>query len=189
MRGKLRVISGTARGRKLKLVPGDITRPITDRVKENLFNILSSEIVGCNLMDVFSGTGAIGIEALSRGASFVRMNDKNQPAIDTIKENVEMIGFDTDTYEIVRSDAFVLLRRAPDRSFDYIYIAPPQYYKMWEKALELLDKNPNWLVEDGWIVAQIAPVEYVEMQLENFEEFDRRRYGRTELVFYERKEQ
>ena len=189
MSGKLRVIGGTARGRKLNLVPGDITRPITDRVKENLFNILGSDIAGCDLLDLFSGTGAIGIEALSRGAKFVRMNDKNQPAIQTITDNIEPIKFDANTYEIVRNDAFVLLRRNPDRAFDYVYVAPPQYYKMWEKAMELLDQNPNWLVDDGWIVVQIDPIEYVEMKFEHFEEFDRRKYGKTELVFYERKEE
>lgn len=189
MTGKMRVIGGTARGRKLKLVPGDITRPITDRVKENLFNILGADIHECQLLDLFSGTGAIGIEALSRGAKYVRMNDKNAPAINTIKANIEPIGFAQNTYDIVRNDAFVLLRRQPDRAYDYVYVAPPQYYKMWEKAVNLLDQNPAWLVDDGWIVVQIDPLEYVQLDLQNFEEFDRRKYGSTELVFYERLEQ
>ncbi len=189
MTGKMRVIAGTARGRKLKLVPGDITRPITDRVKENLFNIIGPDILNADLLDLFSGTGAVGIEALSRGANFVRLNDKNQPALKTIEENITPIKFDSDSYEIARNDAFVLLRRQPDRSFDYVYVAPPQYHQMWEKAMQLLDQNPDWLVDDGWVIVQIDPKEYVQLALENFDEFDRRKYGSTELVFYERKEQ
>ena len=81
----LRVIGGTARGRKLRSVPGDTTRPITDRVKESLFNILSADIEGSCLLDLFAGTGSVGIEALSRGAEFVRFIDKHHTAIKTVK--------------------------------------------------------------------------------------------------------
>jgi 16S rRNA (guanine(966)-N(2))-methyltransferase RsmD len=89
----LRVIAGTARGRKLKSVPGDTTRPVMDRVKEALFNILADDVIDSNWWDLFGGTGAIGIEALSRGASFVRFSDLNRAPIETIKENVEHCGF------------------------------------------------------------------------------------------------
>jgi len=89
----LRVIAGKAKGRKLKSVPGDTTRPITDRVKESLFNILAGDIVDSNWWDVFAGTGAVGIEALSRGASFVRFSDSNRAPMETIRSNVEHCGF------------------------------------------------------------------------------------------------
>ena len=83
----LRIIAGTAKGRKLKSVPGDTTRPITDRVKEALFNILAGDVIDSVWWDMFGGTGAVGIEALSRGAAFVRFTDLNRMPVDTIKAN------------------------------------------------------------------------------------------------------
>ncbi len=184
----LRVIAGKAKGRKLKSVPGDTTRPITDRVKEALFNILAGDVINSNWWDVFAGTGAVGIEALSRGAAFVRFSDANRAPIETIKFNVEHCGFKSQA-EIRRGDAFALLPAGPDHSFEYIYIAPPQYHEMWEKALELADENIDWLSEDGFLIAQIDPKEYKALVLENLEEVEQRRYGTTLLVFYERKAQ
>ena len=162
----LRVIAGRAKGRKLKSVPGDTTRPVTDRVKEALFNILAGDVDGSRWWDVFAGTGAIGIEALSRGASFVRFTDLNRAPIETIKFNVEHCGFSSQS-EIRRGDAFTLLSKGPDAQFEYIYIAPPQYKEMWEKALELVDEDLNWLSEDGWVIVQIDPKEYKNLALEN----------------------
>ncbi len=182
----LRVIAGKAKGRKLKAVPGDTTRPITDRTKESLFNILASDVLESNWWDLFGGTGAVGIEALSRGAAFVRFSDLNRAPIETMKFNVEHCGFKSQA-EIRRADAFSYLSAAPDRTFEYIYIAPPQYQEMWAKALELLDENIGWLSGDGWAIAQIDPKEYKELIFENLEEFDNRKYGTTQLVFYQRK--
>jgi 16S rRNA G966 N2-methylase RsmD len=71
--------------------------------------------------------------------------------------------------------------------FDYVYVAPPQYKEMWVKAIESLDSHPDWLVEDGWAIAQIDPREYKPLELEGLLEFDQRKYGSTLLVFYERK--
>jgi 16S rRNA (guanine(966)-N(2))-methyltransferase RsmD len=182
----LRVIAGKAKGRKLKSVPGDTTRPITDRVKEALFNITSGDVVDSNWWDLFAGTGAVGIEALSRGAAFVRFSDANRVPIETIKSNVEHCGFKSQA-EIRRADAFAYLASPPDRTFEYIYIAPPQYQEMWAKALELLDEHMAWLAQDSWVIAQIAPKEYKSLTLENLQEFEQRKYGSTLLVFYERK--
>jgi 16S rRNA (guanine(966)-N(2))-methyltransferase RsmD len=179
-----RIIAGTARGRRLKDVPGDITRPITDRVKEALFNILAGDIVDATLLDLFAGTGSVGIEALSRGAEYVRFNDVHRQAIDTVKANLETTGLKSSA-EVVKSDAFTLLRQHPDRRFDYIFIAPPQYKGLWRQALEALDANPGWLTGDGWLLVQIDPVEYQAMALAHFSEIEQRRYGSTLLVFYE----
>jgi len=183
----LRVISGKAKGRKLKSVPGDTTRPITDRVKEALFNIIAGDVVDSNWWDVFAGTGAVGIEALSRGASFVRFSDSNRLPIETIRSNVEHCGFKSQA-EIRRADAFAFLASPPDRQFEYIYVAPPQYHEMWSRAFEIIDGNPGWLSEDGWVIAQIDPKEYKPLALKNLVEFEQRKYGSTLLVFYEREE-
>ena len=182
----LRVIAGKAKGRKLKSVPGDTTRPVTDRVKEALFNILAGDVIDSHWWDLFAGTGAIGIEALSRGAAFVRFTDSNRAPIETIKFNVTQCRL-LEQSEIHRGDAFTLLSGRPDAQFEYIYIAPPQYQEMWIKALELVDENINWLNEDGWAIAQIDPKEYKSLSLENLQEFDQRKYGSTLLVFFERK--
>ena len=183
----LRVIAGKAKGRKLNSVPGDTTRPITDRVKEALFNIIAGDVLDSNWWDLFAGTGAVGIEALSRGAASVRFSDANRAPIETIQFNVEHCGFKSQA-EIRRADAFAFLSSPLDRKFEYIYIAPPQYKEMWAKALELVDKNIDWLSEDGWVIVQIAPREYTSLALENLEEIEERKYGSTLLVFYERKE-
>jgi 16S rRNA (guanine(966)-N(2))-methyltransferase RsmD len=177
-----RIISGKARGIRLNEVPGDITRPITDRVKEALYNIISTDIIGASMLDLFGGTGSVGIEALSRGASFVRLIDINRPAVETIKQNLARTRLENQA-EVLRTDAFSYLRNSPDRRFDYIYVAPPQYKDLWLQAINGLDANPGWLADDGWVIIQIDPVEYQAVTLTHFEEFDRRRYGSTLLIF------
>jgi 16S rRNA (guanine966-N2)-methyltransferase len=181
----LRVIAGKAKGRKLRSVPGDTTRPVTDRVKEALFNILASDVIDSRWWDLFAGTGAVGIEALSRGASFVRFTDSNRAPIETIKFNVDHCGF-TKQSEIRRGDAFTFLSKGADAQFEYIYIAPPQYKEMWEKALALVDENINWLSDESSVIVQIDPKEYKNLALENLKEIDQRKYGSTLLVFYSR---
>jgi 16S rRNA (guanine966-N2)-methyltransferase len=159
-----RIISGTAKGLRLKSVPGDITRPITDRVKESLFNILGKDIVEATLLDLFGGTGSVGIEALSRGAAYVRFVDLHRAAIATIKANLEHTKL-ASAAEVVFSDAYALLRQRADRQFDYVYIAPPQFKKMWQPAIQILDENPGWLSSGAWVIVQIAPREYEKLQL------------------------
>jgi len=181
----LRVIAGTARGRKLKDVPDDTTRPVTDMVKEALFNILASDVQDSIWWDLFGGTGAVGIEALSRGASFVRFSELNRLPIETIRWNLVHCGL-ADRAEVRRGDAFAMLAAWPDRTFDYVYIAPPQYKGLWSKALLALDANPGWLSEGAWVTAQIHPREMQELELKNLEQFDERKYGNTLLVFYEK---
>jgi 16S rRNA (guanine(966)-N(2))-methyltransferase RsmD len=182
----LHVVSGTAKGRRLKDVPGEGTRPVTDMVKQALFNILAGDVEDSAWWDLFGGTGAIGIEALSRGASFVRFSEIDRLAVETIRANLATTGF-TAQAEIRRGDAFHLLAAPPDREFDYIYVAPPQYKEMWSQALAALDANPGWLSEGAWVVAQIHPREYHELELKNLEKFDERKYGSTLLVFYEKR--
>jgi 16S rRNA (guanine966-N2)-methyltransferase len=179
----LRVIAGKARGRRLRSVPGDITRPITDRVKESLFNILGPDIAESIVLDLFAGTGSVGIEALSRGAKFVRFVDRHHLAVKTVRANLESTGLGENA-EVLKLDAFALLKQPPDYAFDYIYVAPPQYQGLWKKALKAVDSRRDWLSEDSWVVVQIDPVELEPLELENLVEFDQRRYGSTLLIFY-----
>jgi 16S rRNA (guanine966-N2)-methyltransferase len=181
----LRVISGKARGRKLRAVPGDTTRPVTDQVKEALFNIIGGDIVDATFFDLFAGTGSIGIEALSRGATFARFVDLNRLPIETVRANLAHCGLEHSA-EVIRADTFALLERSPDRSFDYVYIAPPQYKNMWSRAMLLLDAQPAWMSDDAWVIVQIHPLEYEVLALKSLVEFDQRKYGSTLLAFYER---
>lgn len=183
----LRVISGKVKGRKLISVPGDTTRPITDRVKEALFNIISTDVFDATWWDMFAGTGAVGIEALSRGAAFVRFTDLNHAPIKTIKTNLSLTRLNSQA-EVKQSDAFGMLTSNPDKQFHYIYIAPPQYNRQWLKAVIMLEKNIKWLTEDGWAIIQISPKEYENLELKLLEEFDQRKYGNTLLIFYRRVE-
>jgi 16S rRNA (guanine966-N2)-methyltransferase len=180
----LRVIAGKARGQRLHTVPGDSTRPITDRAKESLFNVISVDIVGSSFLDLFAGTGSVGIEALSRGARFTRFVDLQRRAIQTIHANLSSTGF-TESAEVIRTDAFTLLQRPADRTFDYVFIAPPQYKGTWKRALLSLDSRVEWLEEDAWVIIQIHPIEYEAIKMRNLSEFDRRKYGSVLFTFYE----
>jgi len=183
-----RIIAGSAKGYRLKDVPGDTTRPITDRVKEALFSILAADIPESTWLDLFAGTGSVGIEALSRSANFVRFVDIHRQAVETVQYNLAHTRF-TEKAQVVRADAFSILRQPPDRSFEYIYIAPPQYKDLWIRALQALDQNPGWLSPDGWIIVQIDPIEYQDHTYLSFNEFEKRRYGNTMLLFYEHRGQ
>lgn len=180
----LRVIGGKARGRRLKMVPGDTTRPITDRVKESLFNIIGPAIVGGSFLDLFAGTGSVGIEALSRGCGEVWFVEDHPRALETIRSNLDQVGL-ADVARVERADVFQFLRHTPPRGFDFVYVAPPQYHGLWITCVKVLDGLPEWVNPDGWVVAQIDPHEYEALELDKLQEFDQRTYGNTRLVFYE----
>ncbi len=184
----MRVIAGKAKGRILKSVEGDTTRPITDRTKEALFNIIGNDIIQSSILDCFAGTGSVGIEALSRGAAFARFIEQNPRAVKVIHENLKATGL-SEQAEVIRMDAFNALTKPPDRRFDYIYIAPPQYHGLWSKMLILLDNQIEWLTSDGWIIVQIHPIEYEDLEgsgmIKKIHQFDQRKYGSTLLNFYE----
>lgn len=182
----MRVISGSAKGIKLESVPGKSTRPITDQVKEALFNIIGAEVVDKQYLDLFGGTGAVGIEALSRGAEHVVFLEINFHAIRVIHNNLQSTQL-ADYATVLKKDAFVYLRESPSQTFDFVYIAPPQYKMMWEKAMQALDAMPDWVEPDGTVIVQIHPKEFIEdISYANFKIFDRRSYGDTILIFFER---
>ncbi len=182
----MRVISGSAKGIHLSSVPGKGTRPITDRVKEALFNILGPDIVNARFLDLFGGTGAVGIEALSRGAECALFLEINYRAYKVIQKNLQVTGFEPYA-TVLKKDAFVYLQNEPDQTYDYIYIAPPQYRGMWIKTIAILDQNPNWLKCGAEIIIQIHPKELEnDINYTNFMKFDQRNYGDTLLLFYER---
>jgi 16S rRNA (guanine966-N2)-methyltransferase len=178
------VIAGAARGRRLRSVPGQTTRPITDRAKEALFSIIGPSIQGASLLDLFAGTGSVGIEALSRGADRVVFVDVHARAIETIKTNLELTQLGQGA-EVLRGDAFTYIASPSKDAFDYIFLAPPQYQGILPRVIPVIDAHPDCLNPDGWVIAQLDPKEGLQLDLINLVEIDRRRYGNTLLVFYE----
>ncbi len=180
----MRVISGSAKGHRLQSVPGEGTRPITDRAKEALFSILGNWIEGRYVLDLFGGTGAVGIEALSRGAEHVQFVDRSRAAVRTVLQNLTHCRV-AERATVTRRDSFDFIERFEGEPFDLVYIAPPQYQKLWEKALSAVDASSEMLADESVVIVQIDPKEETPIALENLLEFDRRRYGSVLLVFYE----
>lgn len=181
----MRVIAGEARGRRLRAVPGTGTRPITDRAKEALFSILQAEVPGARVLDLFAGTGSVGIEALSRGAAICDFVDVSPESVRTVKANLEHTSL-ADRAAVHRRDVFAYLDRHPGSPYDLVYVAPPQYKGLWLRTVQALDAEPAWVSEDGVVVVQIHPREEEDLSLEAFEVFDRRRYGSVLLLFLAR---
>jgi 16S rRNA (guanine(966)-N(2))-methyltransferase RsmD len=190
----MRVVGGSVGGRRLLVVPGHGTRPIMDRVKTALFDILRPQIAGMDVLDLFAGSGSVGIEALSQGARSCTFIDSAQKAVVTIKKNLDSTGL-ADRSVVLHTSAFDYLKTA-DKQFDLIYVAPPQYKNLWYEALRHLAERPELLRPPpgdstargsaGQIVIQIDPKEYRSLDLEKIRETRQKRYGNTLLVFLER---
>lgn len=182
----MRVIAGLAKGHKLRRVPGDTTRPITDRVKENLFNIVGNWVVHTRWLDLFAGTGQVGIEALSRGAQEVVFIESAARAVRVIQSNLLHTKL-SESGIVVHTDAFAYLKQRIEQPFDVIFVAPPQYKNYWSRVLHILDQKINtYLTQDGVVIVQIDPKEHQMLELATLYEFDIRTYGNTMLSFYER---
>ncbi|MCB0329281.1 MAG: 16S rRNA (guanine(966)-N(2))-methyltransferase RsmD [Bdellovibrionales bacterium] len=179
----MRVVGGTAKGTKLLAVPGDTTRPVLDRVKTSLFDILRPSLSQVSLfLDLFAGSGSVGIEALSQGDGRAIFLDLEEAAVKTIKANLDKTRFSTRA-EVRRSDAFGYLRKVK-KVFDLIYVAPPQYEGLWLEALKLIAERPQLLSPSGRVVVQIDPKEREGFSSATLQLFDERKYGNTLLLFY-----
>src|SRR5438309_7379013 len=185
----MRVVTGEAKGRKLKAPKTMGTRPIIDRVKTALFDILSDEVEDIRFLDLFAGTGSVGIEALSRGATQATFIEMSYPILKLIRENLQITGL-ADRAEVLHADAFKFLQtqaaNAQQRIYDIIYVAPPQYKDMAARALQLLDSSPL-VPPGGLVIVQIHPKEregMVGVSCTRLKLTDERRYGSTLLMFY-----
>ena len=181
----MRVVSGKAKGRKLLAVPGDTTRPILDRVKTALFDTIRPHIADAHVLDLFAGSGSVGIEALSQGAQHCVFLDIAPKALETIKTNIATCGFES-LSEVRSTDAFTYLRNA-SKDFDIIYVAPPQYKGIWIETMHFIAERPSLLKKFGQVIVQIDPSEYEPLSLTAFSLVDDRTYGNTQLLFYHSK--
>ena len=181
----MRVISGTGRGRRLKELPGMDTRPTTDKVKESLFNIIQFDIEGRRVLDLFGGTGQLGIEALSRGAAWCTFVDTNRQAATVIRENLKMVGF-SDLASVHQGDAAVFLAGCREK-FDLIFLDPPYQSQLLERCLQEITKF-DILSEHGIMICESA----VEKQLPELEQPYKKgreyHYGKIKLTVYHRQE-
>ena len=160
----------------------DETRPILDRAKEALFSILTPRIAGSRFLDLFAGTGGVGIEALSRGAAHATFIELSPQILEDLRFNLERTRV-ADRAVVRHMDAFDFLKgqAAP---FDVVFVAPPQWHGLWQKALISLDDTPGWVAADGVVIMQHDPKEYAKPALRHLQEFDKRRYGGVQFVFY-----
>ena len=175
----MRIISGTFKGRKLRPFKGAGIRPTSDRLRESIFNILGGHVRHRRVLDLYAGTGALGIEALSRGADRAVFVDNHPGAVALIRENLTICGA-ADRSRVIRWNAaknLDCLATARER-FDMIFMDPPYAGHLIGTTLAHLVPGP-WVAEDCWIVAEHARAETVPERLPPWAMADQRRYGKT----------
>ena len=179
----MRIISGKARGTKLYTLDGTATRPTLDRVKESLFNIIQNDIEDSTVLDLFSGSGAIGLEFLSRGAKRAVLCDNSKDAIKIIKQNVQKTHFE-EKAEVYNMEFTKLVERLQNQKFDIIYIDPPyatDFIKIsLEKIIEyeLVNENTKIIVETDDETRILNQIEKMNVEIT-----DKRKYGRATIIF------
>ena len=181
----MRVIAGKARGLKLKTIEGNSTRPTKDMVKEALFSILMPYVTDCVFLDLFAGSGAIGIEALSRGAQNAVFCDQNKECIKIINENIEKARF-KDISTVYNLDYLKCLERIKNQKFDIIFIDPPYNIGLGLKAIQTIS-DFDLLMINGVLVFETDEIEEVPNEIGLYEKFNTKRYGRNVLNFFKRK--
>ena len=179
----MRIISGTARGTKLYTLEGQTTRPTLDRVKESLFNIIQNEIPNSIFLDLFSGSGAIGLEAASRGARKAILCDKSKDAIQIIKKNIEKTHL-SEKVELYNLDYEALLKNKVKEKLDIVYIDPPYDSDFVIKSIKCIIEQ-KLADENSVIIIETDDEQRILKDLENLEieVTDTRKYGRASLIF------
>lgn len=184
----MRIVGGSLRGRRLEAPPSSVTRPTGDRVRESLFNVLENlfqerglSYNDVSFLDAFAGSGALGIESLSRGGSAASFIEQNNGAYQIIKDNVLRLGLEKQV-KTYRRDA--LKPGAPHLQHQVVFLDPPYGKNLSPKALKALDKA-NWLTQTCFVVLELGQNEQTPL-LEGFTFLDRRLYGTTHILFFAR---
>ncbi|MCP4746997.1 MAG: 16S rRNA (guanine(966)-N(2))-methyltransferase RsmD [Desulfobacteraceae bacterium] len=180
----MRIISGLLKGRKIKTVKGMNTRPTSDRVRESLFNILNEKPKGAKVLDLFAGTGALGLEALSRGASDAVFIDYNHQAISVLRQNIHLLGL-KDRAKILQWDISKNLKclKAYPFYFNLVFLDPPYGQALCKPALIHIQRQGS-LAHGAVVVIEHEASEVIDYLSEDFFLKDTRIYGRTALSFF-----
>jgi len=185
----LRIIAGKFRGRRLKSPPALGTRPTSDRLRETLFNILAPRIEGARFLDLCAGSGAVGIEALSRGAAHATFVDRSRKMYALIEDNLEALKIDDQEFEVVSSEAAKFFERFAKQgspSFDVIFFDPP-YAADYETVLNYVGENAARLLnEDGLMVVEHRKKRELAAEFGELERYRVLKQGDTHLSFYRR---
>lgn len=187
----MRVISGKAKGKKLEAPEGMHTRPVTDQIKQAIFNTLQFRIVDCNFLDLFSGSGSMGIEAISRGATKTILVDNDTNAINVINKNINGCKFDKNEYQVIKGDAFKVVEDLYNKQmkFDVIYLDPPYTVdEIFIPIMETLDKF-NILEEDGILAIRTKKEKELPDEFNTLEKTRMKKYGISMVHYYQNKEE
>jgi 16S rRNA (guanine966-N2)-methyltransferase len=151
----MRIIAGSAKSIQLRTLPGDRVRPTTDAMRETLFSSIAADVPGCRFLDLFAGTGAVGIEALSRGAEFALFVERDPRCCDVITENLAATHL-ADRAEIIRADVLAALSRLPEThdAFDIVFADPPYTYPHLADVLRSLREDRPAIADDALIIIQ-----------------------------------
>ena len=174
----MRVITGSAGGRKLKSPENDAVRPTTDQVKEAVFNILQFDLEGRRILDLFGGTGQLGIEALSRGAREAGFVDSSRSSVSLIRENLKTCGMQA---EVLQTDALSYLGRG--EKFDIIFIDPPYDAGLYTAVLERINAVDN-LTEGGIIIVEARASEALPAMKAPYKMLREKKYGSVKIGLY-----
>ena len=179
----MRIISGTAKGTKLYTLEGLNTRPTLDRVKESLFNIIANYIKDSVVLDLFSGSGAIGLEFASRGAKKAILNDYSKEACKIIERNIEKTHL-REKVELYNEEFKILIKKLKDIKFDIIYLDPPYNTDYIKIAIKLLNENNN-ITNETILITETDDEKIIKQieEINNIEIIDKRKYGRAYILF------
>ena len=180
----MRIVSGSARGRKLITPEGMDIRPTTDKVKEAMFSIIQFDLQNKSILDLFAGTGQLGIEALSRGAKKVTFVDSSKKARELVKKNLELTGF-SGLASLVPNDSFAFLQNTPER-FDIVILDPPYENGMCEKAASFL---PSVLKDDSIVICETRPDERLPEEIGKLRIAKEYLYSGIKLTVYRNSEE
>ena len=182
----MRVISGIYGGRKIK-VPGSLDiRPTSDFIREALFNILGDKVRGKRFLDLYAGSGSVGIEALSRGASRVLFVEKSKRHFLLIEENLRNLGAPGDSYKVFKTDSLIFLRTCPaGMLLDFVFIDPPYRYRLYSKLLRKL-YSCSLVGEDTVIIAEHSSSREISAAAAALELMRKEEYSSTALSFFKK---
>lgn len=159
---QLRIIGGKWRGRKLRFPSIDGLRPTGDRIRETLFNWLAPEIQGARCLDVYAGSGALGLEALSRGAGHVSLLERDAQAIRSLREHVQLLGAESEV-ELGHTDSLAFLQRGNQAEpFDVVFVDPPFGANLWQQTLDALEAG-GWLADSASIYLELGVKDEVQL--------------------------